>query len=99
MNVLEKELLVKFTCDSPRPASDPVACGGTGSKKKVPFGTSAGDAAFVCQFRALTAIDAIGVAVALLLVTVTLTVPLVTTIPDQELLVPLPGTPQPAIVG
>src|SRR5437868_760074 len=58
---------------------------------KVPFGTSDAVAAFVCQLRAWTLIEALNgnEVVAPLGVTVTVTVPLVTTVPDHVRLVVL----------
>jgi len=57
----------------------------------VPLGFSAGEAGPVCQFRFVTAKDAVGVTVLLPEAeTVTLTVPPVTTVPDQELTLLLP---------
>src|SRR5580704_12248995 len=54
----------------------------------VPFATSAGEAGLVCQFRLVTVMAAVSWVPA----AKTVTVPLVTTTPGQELVVPEPLT-------
>ena len=57
-----------------------------------PFGTSVGDAGFVSQLRLVTLTVALGVADPAPTEILTLTVPLATIAPDQELAVPAPAT-------
>jgi hypothetical protein len=82
-----KPVSVSRYAAAPKPESLPDCAGGTGRTRKVPLGTCAGDAGFVCQLRLVTETVADNGEDWPPLETFTETVPPVTIIPDHELAV------------